>query len=85
LEIAGGAGGDATLYVGGGKVGVGTETPNEELTVVGSISASEDIFARNATLTGTLTVSQGVSFSTDLSGNGTSSTIYGFVLDGGSF
>ena len=84
LEIAGGSG-DATLYVGGGMVGIGTETPNEELTVVGSISATEDIFARNGTFTGTLNVSNGVTFTSDLSGNGTSSTIFGFVLDGGEF
>ena len=44
LEISGGAGGDATLYVGSGKVGIGTETPNEALTVVGNISATGQVF-----------------------------------------
>ena len=55
LEIAGGSG-DATLFVGGGMVGIGTETPNEELTVVGSISASESMFASDATFSGNVTV-----------------------------
>lgn len=39
-----------------GYVGIGTATPNEKLTVVGSISATEDIFARNGDFTGTLDV-----------------------------
>jgi hypothetical protein len=32
-----------------------------------------------------LTVAGGVTFSTDLSGNGTTSAIYGFILDGGTY
>ena len=44
LEIAGGSGGDTTLFVGSGMVGIGTETPNEELTVVGDISATGQVF-----------------------------------------
>jgi hypothetical protein len=53
LEVGSGS---TTLYVEGGKVGINTETPNEELTIVGSISASENIFAVDGTLTGAFTV-----------------------------
>ena len=37
--------GSTTLFVSGGQVGINTETPNEELTVVGDISASNIIYA----------------------------------------
>jgi hypothetical protein len=37
------------FYVGDNKVGINTETPNETLTVLGNISASGDLFARNFT------------------------------------
>lgn len=43
LEV--GSGGTASLYIESGKVGVNTETPNEHLTVVGNISATNEIYA----------------------------------------
>ena len=61
LEISGGAGA-TTFYVENTKVGINTETPNYELTVIGSVSATADMH-----------------------GNGSTSTIYGFILDGGVF
>jgi exonuclease VII small subunit len=44
LEIGGGEGGDAALFVSSGKVGINTETPNEALTVVGNVSATGQVF-----------------------------------------
>jgi len=43
LEV--GSGVDTVFFVGDGKVGVNTETPNAELTIVGSVSASGTIEA----------------------------------------
>lgn len=37
--------GSITLFISGDRVGINTETPNEELTVVGNISASNIIYA----------------------------------------
>jgi hypothetical protein len=36
--------GDTMLFVSGGRVGVNTETPNAELTVIGSISSNDTIY-----------------------------------------
>jgi len=47
-------GATAFIIVDGGNVGIGTATPNERLTVVGNISASQNIFAVNGDFTGTL-------------------------------
>lgn len=46
LEVS--SGGTASLYVETGKVGVNTETPNEHLTVVGNISASNGLYFNNS-------------------------------------
>lgn len=82
MEVGGG--GSVSLYVENGKVGINTETPNEELTIVGDVSATGALnIDSGVTFGSTLTVSGGVTFSTDLSGNGSTSTIYGFILDGG--
>lgn len=44
-ELQIGTGGGATLYVGAGNVGINTETPNMELAVVGTVSATSVIYA----------------------------------------
>ena len=49
-------GATALIIKDGGNVGIGTDTPNEKLTVVGNISASQNIYAVNGDFTGTLDV-----------------------------
>jgi len=46
----------ALIVKGSGNVGVGTFDPNEKLTVVGSISATQNIYLDSADFTGTLEV-----------------------------
>lgn len=44
--------GSTVLYVSGSKVGINTETPNKELTVIGNISATGYIYGDGSNLTG---------------------------------
>lgn len=81
----------ALIVKGDGNVGVGTATPNEKLTVFGSISASSNIFGVNGDFTGTLDVDQAVTFGSNLTitgnitGTAETSTLTNFIIDGGSF
>jgi len=50
IEIGGGL--STTFYVGSGLVGINTEFPNQELTVVGDISATGSLFGDGSQLTG---------------------------------
>ena len=90
-------GATALIIKNGGNVGIGTDSPNEKLTVVGSISATEDIFARNGDFTGTLdvnstttlngavTVNSSLTVVADLSGTENTSYLVNFIIDGGVF
>ena len=57
LSVAGGleissSGGSTTLYVESNKVGINTEFPNQELTVIGGISATGLLYGDGSNLTG---------------------------------
>jgi hypothetical protein len=55
------------------------KTESDAVTLNGGLTVTNGFTAD------TLTVSGGVTFSANLSGNGTNSVIYGFIMDGGSF
>jgi hypothetical protein len=44
----------ALIIKDGGNIGINTGTPNEKLTVLGNISASNDLYGRNASFTGSI-------------------------------
>jgi cytoskeletal protein CcmA (bactofilin family) len=63
--------GSSALFISGttakpGYVGIGTETPNEKLTVSGSISASSNFYAVNGDFTGTLDVDSATTLNSTL-------------------
>lgn len=59
-----------------GNVGIGTETPNEKLTVVGNISASGNVTASNLVYTtGDQTIADAKTFSDNIVGNGTANRL----------
>ncbi|WP_424097823.1 hypothetical protein [Moorena producens] len=51
-----------------GKVGIGTKTPSQELDVIGNISATDDISAKNLTLSGSANAAQFVGDGSKLTG-----------------
>jgi hypothetical protein len=75
----------ALIIKDGGNVGINTATPNEKLTVSGNISATGNLYGVSANLTGTLYVDSTVTLNNNLSGNYVTSSIIGFIVDGGSF
>jgi len=75
----------ALIIKDGGNVGINTATPNEKLTVSGNISATGNIYGVSANLTGTLFVNSTLALNNSLSGNYVTSSIIGFIMDGGSF
>ena len=78
-------GATALIVKNGGNVGIGTNAPNEKLTVSGNISASQDVYARNAAFAGTLSVIQNSTFFANVSGQPGVSTLMSFIVDGGRF
>ncbi len=56
----------ALIVKGSGNVGVGTFNPNEKLTVVGSISATQNIYLDSADFTGTLEVDNATTLNSTL-------------------
>lgn len=75
----------ALIIKDGGNVGIGVATPNEKLTVNGSISAVNNVFAVDATFVGALKVTQGSTFYSDISGSWGTSKLIDFIIDCGSF
>jgi len=62
--------------MGNGRVGIGTTTPNEKLTVTGNISANGNVFGNNLVYTaGDQTIAGAKTFTNDIVGNGTANRL----------
>lgn len=74
-----------TVYINSfGRIGLGTDTPNEKLTVVGNISATGTATATNLVYNTTDQTIAGIkTFSNNIVGNGTSNTLPNQTLSGG--
>lgn len=69
----------------GGNVGIGLISPGEKLTVAGGVSASGQVHGTSGTFIGSIKVSQGSTFSSDISGTWGTSKLINFIVDCGTF
>jgi len=65
-------GATALIIKDGGNVGIGTDAPNEKLTVSGNVSASGDVFAVSGDYTGTLNIDGATTLNSTLDVTGAS-------------